>query len=206
MIKFNKWGGVVVRCDYSAFVIEGCTILCAEGRRYKMKPFGHFVFDTLLRVVEASMYEARSGMMETDLHSWKFDSGEALTAKMKFLVMIDELEVVEEDEAGRATMEAEGGGNVQVVDEDQKVLFEGKWRADVSSTRLVVDNNMVIEFTARGTYGVVGVDRYEGHVVSGKFVVEEVGLDETGMGIYRIRGEGIIQQKSANQSLPIQGR
>ena len=171
-----------------------------------MMPLGHFVFDTFLRVVEASMYEARSGMMETDLHSWKFDCGEALTAKMKFLVMIDELEVVDEDEAGRATMEAEGGGNVQIVDEDQKALFEGKWRADVSSTRFVVDNNMVIELVLHATYSAVGVDRYDGHVVSGKLLVEEVGLDETGMGIYRIRGEGLIQQKSANQSLPIQGR
>ena len=163
-----------------------------------MKPLGHFVWEAALTFVEAAIYEERMGIAETNIHSLRFDSGESLNIKIKSLVKVEEVEVKEENEEGRVTIGAGGSGTLQFFDENQETLFEGEWQMDITDTRLVIDNNLISELVARGTYTAVGINRYAGHIVSGEMVLVLSGLDESGMGIYKIQGEGTIQQTPAD--------
>jgi len=78
-----------------------------------MKPLGHFVLEAALTSVEAAIYEERMGVAETNFHLLRFDSGESLNVKIKFLAKVEEIEVREEDEEGRVIIGAGGSGALQ---------------------------------------------------------------------------------------------
>lgn len=159
----------------------------------RTKPTGHFVMKgATVTTIEASIYEDRFGRAESNLFSFVFDNKESFKVKGKFIVNVEDVEIKDEQEEGKVILQAEGGGWFQFLDEDQQILFEGNWRVDMGRTRLVVGNNVIVELRVVGDYSGVGKSYYAGNHISGQMTLELAELDGSGIGIYRIRGEGTI--------------
>jgi len=159
-----------------------------------MKPKGHFIQKgTVITAVEASIYESRRGSAESNIYDFMFDSGEMLKVKTKFTVNLEQIEVKGEDDKGQVILGIDSHGTLQIFDENHNVFFEGKWQADAAETKLAIYNNLITELKVPGVYAGAGMNSYAGHLISGQMTLELTGLDESGMGIYEIHGEGTIQ-------------
>lgn len=158
-----------------------------------MKPTGHFVMKgASVTTIEASIYEDRFGTAESNVFSLVFSGGESLKVKAKFTVNVEDVEIKDEQEDGGVILQAEGGGSFQFLDENQQLLFEGEWCVDMGRTRLVVNNNVITELKVVGDYTGAGKNYYTGNHISGQMTLELARLDGSGIGVYRIRGEGTI--------------
>jgi len=158
-----------------------------------MKQNEHFVLKgSALTVVEASIYESRRGIAETNIYELVFDGGVPLKVKTSFIANLEQIEVKEEDEEGRVVLAIDGGGSFQTFGENREVLFECDWHV-IEEPRVVIFNNLITELKLTAEYSGIGINNYEGHTVSGQMMLGLVGLDESGMGIYEIRGDGTIQ-------------
>jgi len=158
-----------------------------------MKPNGHFVMKgAILTTVEASIYESRRGIVETNIYDLIFDSGEIIKVKGNFNVNIEEIEVMGEDENGRMILSMNSYGAVQTFGKDREVLFEGEWQLSRES-KVVISNNLILELKVPIKYIGIGVNIYEGYTVLGQMILELARFDESGSGVYEINGEGTIQ-------------
>jgi hypothetical protein len=164
-----------------------------------MKPNGHFVMErATLTVVEASIYESRRGLVETNIYDLIFDDGEIMKVKSSFNVNIEEIEVMGEDEDGQVVLSMNSYGVVQTFGEDREILFECKWQLS-KEPKVVISNNLILELKAPVEYAGVGVNGYAGHNISGQMMLELGGFDSSGMGIYKISGEGTIHQNNGRE-------
>lgn len=107
---------------------------------------------------------------------------------------IEEIEVMGEDENGQMILSMNSYGMVQTFGKNREALFEGKWQLSRES-KVVISNNLILELKVPVEYTGVGVNGYEGHNISGQMMLELGGFDASGMGVYKIHGEGTIHQK-----------
>ena len=158
-----------------------------------MKPDGRFVIKgATITVVEASIYESRIGTAETSIYDLVFDNGVSLKVKTTFIANLEQIEVIEEDEEGRIVLAIDGHGTFQTFGENQEVLFESPWQVN-EEPRVVVYNNLITELKIPVIYSGEGINSYEGNTMSGQMILNMIGLDESGTGVYEIQGEGKIQ-------------
>jgi hypothetical protein len=173
-----------------------------------MKPDGRFVMKgATITVVEASIYESRIGTAETSIYDLVFDNGVSRKVKTTFVANLEQIEVIEEDEEGRIILGIEGHGTFQTFGENQEVLFDGMfqtfgenqevlfespWQVNEKS-RVVVYNNLITELKIPVAYSGEGINSDKGNAMSGQMILNMIGLDESGTGIYEIQGEGTIQ-------------
>jgi nitrate reductase NapAB chaperone NapD len=158
-----------------------------------MKPDGRFVIKgATITVVEASIYESRIGTAETSIYDLVFDNGVSLKVKTTFIANLEQIEVIEEDEEGRIVLAIDGHGTFQTFGENQEVLFESPWQVN-EEPRVVVYNNLITELKIPVIYSGEGINSYEGNKMSGQMILNMIGLDESGTGVYEIQGEGKIQ-------------
>ena len=157
-----------------------------------MKPNGHFVMEkAALTVVEASIYESRRGLVETNIYDLIFDGGEIMKVKSSFNVNIEEIEVMGEDEDDQVALSMHGYGVAQTFGQDREILFECKWQLS-KKPKVVISNNLILELKAPVEYTGIGVNGYAGHNISGQMMLVFGGFDSSGTGIYKINGEGTI--------------
>jgi len=158
-----------------------------------MKPDGRFVIKgATITVVEASIYESRIGTAETSIYDLVFDNGVSLKVKTTFIANLEQIEVIEEDEEGRIVLAIDGHGTFQTFGENQEVLFESPWQVN-EEPRVVVYNNLITELKIPVIYSGEGINSYKGNTMSGQMILNMIGLDESGTGVYEIQGEGKIQ-------------
>jgi len=160
-----------------------------------MKHVGNFILKGgTITTVEASIYESRRGIAETNTFDLEFDNGLSLKVKAIFTTNLSQIEVKEEDEEGRVVLAIDGYGRFQFIGEDKEIVFEGQWET-VEGTRVVIYNNLISELILPCEFSGFGANSHTKQTISGIMTPKLTGFDESGTGIYEIFGEGVISDK-----------
>lgn len=154
-----------------------------------------FTFESTLDYVEASIYENHSGCAETIIFPLKFENGEVINTKIKMKVKIEKIKFADETAKGEVSIKVKGNSTVEFINEDQEVMFKGYSEIPMKNTKLVVNNNLFKDFLVKAQYNAKGVNEYEGCSLSGSVDIFLDSFDESMMGVYKLKGEGIIKNE-----------
>jgi hypothetical protein len=148
--------------------------------------------ESTITMVEAGIYEARRGHLESSVCSLNFDNGEEIKIHPRFSVEIDSFNVVGEDKEGEIKLRVSGNGTFEFCDNGSQILFEGKFRAEEKDTHIAIRNHIVVDLKVSAAFNGMGKHKFNGQKITGSMEVKHAGIDASGLGIFKLCGTGKI--------------
>lgn len=148
--------------------------------------------ESTITMVEAGIYEARRGHLESSVCSLNFDNGEEIKVQPRFSVEINSFNVVGEDKEGEIKLRVSGNGTFEFYDNGTHLLFEGKFKADEKDTHIAIRNHIVVDLKVSVTFNGMGRNKFNGQKITGSIEAKHAGIDASGLGIFKLSGTGKI--------------
>ena len=147
--------------------------------------------ESVICMVEASLYESRSGAVEGTTCSMTLESGRSVRIRPAFRANLESLDVAGQ-ENGAMKLLAGGNGSFTFSDESNRTLFEGSWKAEKENVFVLVRNHIVADLSVEASFWGSGKEHFEACSIAGTVVLKQAGFDASGLGIFKLAGTGTI--------------
>ncbi len=148
--------------------------------------------ESTLVLIDASIYEARSGSAEGTLCQMVFEDGTRLKVKPFIHVSLENIDVIGQEDDGTIKLAAAASGKLSLSNENSQVLFEGEWRVGEERATISVRQHMVADIAGKAHLQGTGKGPFEGKQISGEFLIRHAGVDSAGFGIFKFGGKGTV--------------
>lgn len=147
--------------------------------------------ESVIVMVEASLYESRNGAVEGTACSMTLESGRSVRIRPAFRASIESLDVAGQED-GAIKLQVAGSGSFTFSDESNRTLFEGSWKAEKENVLVTVRNHIVADLSVQASFWGTGKEHFEACSIAGTIVMKQAGFDAAGLGIFKLEGTGTI--------------